>query len=42
MRKPLKGIVDRCLLEAHLPAILEGARALLAGCAEPDLARLYT
>lgn len=42
MRKPLKDIVDRCLLEAHLSTILEGSRQLLAGCQEEDLARLYT
>ena len=41
MRKPLKEIVDSCLLEAHLAAILEGSRQLLAGCREQDLARLY-
>lgn len=42
VRKPLKEIVDRCLLEAHLSTILEGSRQLLAGCQEQDLARLYT
>ncbi|PRW20747.1 Cullin-4 [Chlorella sorokiniana] len=42
MRKPLKEIVDRCLLEEHLSTILEGSRQLLAGCQEQDLARLYT
>ena len=42
MRKPLKDIVDRCLLEAHLSTILEGSRQLLAGCQVEDLARLYT
>ena len=41
LRRPLKDILDGCLLEAHLGAILEGARALLAGCQEQDLGRLY-
>lgn len=42
MRKPLKEIIDRCLLATHLNTILEGSRKLLAGCQEADLARLYT
>ncbi|PSC74717.1 cullin 4 [Micractinium conductrix] len=42
MRRPLKEIIDTCLLEAHLTAILEASRGLLAACAEPDLARLHT
>lgn len=41
MRKPLKQIVDRCLFEAHLPAILEASQQLLVACQEQDLARLY-
>lgn len=41
IRKPLRDIVDRCLLEAHLPTILEGSKQLLAACQEQDLARLY-
>lgn len=42
MRKRLKDIVDRCLLEAHLAAILDASKGLMAACAEADLARLYT
>lgn len=41
MRKPLKEIIDRSLLEVHLPTIFDGCWQLLAGCLEPDLARLY-
>ena len=42
MRKPLKDIIDCCLLEAHLASILDSSKQLLMGCQEQDLARLYT
>lgn len=41
LRRPLRDTVDSCLLEAHMAAVLEGGRALLAACAEEDLARLF-
>jgi hypothetical protein len=41
LRRPLRDTVDSCLLEAHMAAVLEGGRALLAACAQEDLARLF-
>lgn len=41
LRRPLRDTVDSCLLEAHMAAVLEGGRALLAACAQDDLARLF-
>ncbi len=41
MRKPLKDIIDHCLLEARISSILESSKQLLAACQEQDLARLF-
>lgn len=41
LRRPLKSILDQCLLEAHMSSILDGTRQLLASCQEQDLGRLY-
>ncbi|KAL4853220.1 Cullin-4 [Chlorella vulgaris] len=42
LRRPLKSILDQCLLEAHMSSILDGTRQLLASCQEQDLGRLYS
>lgn len=41
LRKPLKDILDQCLLEAHMSSILDSSMRLLASCQEQDLGRLY-
>ncbi|EFN51797.1 hypothetical protein CHLNCDRAFT_32941 [Chlorella variabilis] len=42
LRKPLKDILDQCLLEAHMSSILDSSMRLLASCQEQDLGRLYS
>ena len=41
MRRPLKDILDQCLLVAHLTSILDGSQHLFAATADQDLARFF-